>query len=802
MIHLFGDSWYRNEMSIGDDGLYVSCNKLAGSLHLEELLSSISGNIADNAPSLNFFDLSGVHTEYIRVPKAVEIYYQYSRKGEKIAVNPGKSIEKICLEKVQEFTLRERSAFVDVDTSERSETELYSSNSVDDIVVYWNENLGSCIPSASVDTLFWTSTSQIPNFKKELKERYNSLIVLLDVEVLRRHGAFITKGISWEKTILETIWQCTQLSKFESLRMSDIFIITFGISGVLVFDNRNDAHHRLFWYHPELMETDNNQMDITEVWSELLALIVYNFDLEKFRFIEKFGWILSLMQENIKGRSLSGMINGPFEFYDDFYYSIVVPPYAGKRIWKIAEAILNDEGTPAFQNDIIKLAQNGVESRWLRCPIMRIGDLVSVDRFEIEGFMNIRNLISQYVETNSAEKPLCFAVFGQPGSGKSFGIRQIAKTIAPQRIKFLEYNISQYQSIQELNNAFYDIQEISLNGDLPLVFFDEFDADGFVYVKQFLMPMQDGFFVDRGVKRSIGKCILVFAGGVCRSISDFQEKSEAIEFADKKVPDFISRLRGYVNILGLNRNEVTDKSFLLRRAIVLSGLCERKNNLRIDEDVLRALLFTKVYKFGTRSLQAIFEMSKISNDNRLKISSLPSMPQLELHVDSQNFESLLTTVMIDEEIQLRIAKELVWIDFGNERKWSDLNIKEQGEYYSESSEIIELLENILHLNIYLNADTARMPPNALETGSISDKQYILFSEILHAFDYYSLRLDGWSYGIELNKQQKTTPYLSSWDTLESVHKDFYKEKVKRAISAIRNPVMCLLNQSFTVNHKI
>ena len=56
--------------------------------------------------------------------------------------------------------------------------------------------------------------------------------------------------------------------------------------------------------------------------------------------------------------------------------------------------------------------------------------LVTADRHEIESFSSIRSLIAEYWNSTSKSRPLCIAVFGTPGSGKSFGIEQVAVSVA------------------------------------------------------------------------------------------------------------------------------------------------------------------------------------------------------------------------------------------------------------------------------------------------------------------------------------------------------------------------------------
>lgn len=95
------------------------------------------------------------------------------------------------------------------------------------------------------------------------------------------------------------------------------------------------------------------------------------------------------------------------------------------------------------------------------------------------------------------------------------------------------------------------------------------------------MPMQDGFFMEGDIKHPIGRCILVFAGGVYESFADFAYLISVpdVNVKVKKILDFASRLRGVVNIWGINPKNSKDQSFLVRRAIILRGLIERKTKI-------------------------------------------------------------------------------------------------------------------------------------------------------------------------------------------------------------------------------
>ena len=88
-----------------------------------------------------------------------------------------------------------------------------------------------------------------------------------------------------------------------------------------------------------------------------------------------------------------------------------------------------------------------------------------------------------------------------------------------------------------------------------------------------------------------------------------------------------------------------DQLFIVRRAMLLRSLLERKTpdliddsgEAQIDNGVLRALLKVPRYKHESRSMEAILEMSRLSNTVKWEQALLPSKEQLSLHVDEEQF---------------------------------------------------------------------------------------------------------------------------------------------------------------------
>jgi hypothetical protein len=239
-------------------------------------------------------------------------------------------------------------------------------------------------------------------------------------------------------------------------------------------------------------------------------------------------------------------------------------------------------------------------------------------------------------------------------------------------LESLECNVAQFRSVDDLGDALTRAASINNQGKIPLVFFDEFDCEcdstRLGWLKYFLAPMQDGTFYGAKQTIHVGRAIFVFAGGVYRTIFDFDafagavagadlDKTETllkhqIDFREQKGPDFVSRLRGHINILSINPDETAIKDDngipikpIIRRALILRSQIEAAGMIAdregsqvatIDNDILYALLTVDEYRHGVRSMEAILQMCT-PLDGLIEKASLPSFAQLNMHVDADEF---------------------------------------------------------------------------------------------------------------------------------------------------------------------
>lgn len=545
------------------------------------------------------------------------------------------------------------------------------------------------------------------------KNHAERLIVVMAIDDLRLSEVQISRGLSWERTAQDVIWELVHNPRVNGLSRCAHVVISFDTAGAISLSRprKTNAKQRRMRPSPARLYFDSTIIEGMQqgravigytscLTAAIATRVMLNSEspdigegvrrgLAAMRKLhrEGYGKPAELTSNSGPAFPLKNIATdlaatkpvGPSAFADvevrdpmDFIDGETAPGNrtAASGFW----TILGDRYTRSLPGVAEQIALDGPEGALEGVPLGQFGRLLTVDRREIESFRSIRSLVREYASAERPSRPLNIAVFGAPGSGKSFGVSEVAQSLLEKdEIKKLTFNLSQFSGPDQLHDALHQVRDVGLSGKMPLVFWDEFDASlnqDLGWLAHFLAPMQDGTFQQGQITHAIGRAIFVFAGGTEETMEKFDRGSSDESFRKAKGPDFVSRLKGYVNILGSNPREgkhESDPYYIIRRAILLRSILQRdarhlftridsRERLNIDSGVLRALLRTGNYKHGVRSIESVIAMSELSGSQRFKRSCLPAGPQLDLHVHALEFQSLVQRIELEGELLERLAE--------------------------------------------------------------------------------------------------------------------------------------------------
>lgn len=300
-----------------------------------------------------------------------------------------------------------------------------------------------------------------------------------------------------------------------------------------------------------------------------------------------------------------------------------------------------------------RVVLEGPERGLAQFPRLRFGKYWSVDRDEIERLNTLRTVLQEFDRAPASVAPLSIAVFGPPGSGKSFSVKEVSAAVFGETNAFLTFNLSEL-SEDELPAAFHQIRDERLRGRVPVVFWDEFDTGGLKWLRHFLAPMNDAEFWEGGRMHPVGKAVFVFAGSMEATFLAFRETvaRNKEEFPTSlKATDFISRLGGFFDVKGpgVMSGGAGDGISSIRRALLFRSTLEQLyphlieqdgdvRHARVDPSVTAGFIGVKQYLHGARSLRAIVAMSALHGHEEFGASVLPPADQLALHASDDFLE--------------------------------------------------------------------------------------------------------------------------------------------------------------------
>jgi len=581
---------------------------------------------------------------------------------------------------------------------------------------------------------------------------------IISADDLRAKSAMISKAVSWERTAMNLLWQLRNNEKIKHYLQSPRLLVTFGGEGAVYIETRDGVIQNPAYLY---LKHGRNEGSAPTAFSKAAY-----------------------------SRAMNAANGAPKLPGMRYCHEIPILP-DGNTQPPDTFVLAEKDGL----EEMIRMAEAYVQGdfgAFGKLPLLEIGGLKTYDRMEIEAFGVIRNVLEDYKKGND-KQPLTIAVFGSPGSGKSFGIKQIAKSLfSKDELESETYNVSQFTEPDDLAEAFRWVNSVNEKGKLPLLFLDEFDSAGLDgtalgWLKSYLAPMQDGEYYDAEGKHEIGKCIIVFAGATSTTFRDFRSPADLSFFTEQKGPDFVSRVKCFIDIAGPNPRTGSEKSYILRRAVLLRSFLDRYGVKKIDENVARAMLLVPQYKFGARSMETIIKMSRCEN-GVLNPAALPMGSQMEAQVTDRAFTNLLLLDVLENSTEGEIARQIHLAycksmeEQGEKRPncvpWEELSPHFKLSNINQAMSYRDKLERIGCEMRPLGGDTPpleRFDEKELETMAIQEHKRWMDEKLE----------DGWSYAPIPNKDKKQSDCLVEWDKLTSQVQGWDKEPCENIITILR-----------------
>jgi hypothetical protein len=506
------------------------------------------------------------------------------------------------------------------------------------------------------------------------------VIVIVQADDLRAEGIELSYGLSWEKTCEDFVEQLGSVGRLVTLTTCAHLIVLFGCDGVIYHRGWSVSKPVLF-FDPLRAEGDflrQNLGCVPGVAEAFVARFAKSLVLEDEieRSIESGFWAARRLVR--RGLSMHGQEPPIYHVHDIMdskrkdieekliRFSIPSDDIGQGRVgdWSLLDYLVGDPAEVAR-----RIVTKGMYSSVNEVPLARFNHLVLFDRREIELFRTLFNSLIEYLAVPQT-RPLNIALFGPKGSGKSYAALQVAETASRgKKVRQLRFDISQFTHIDELQSAFRSVRDCTLEGYIPLVYFDGFDADlngsQFGWLSHLLAPISRGIFSDGHVSRPLGSGVFFFGATVVKTYEDFRRRVEK----HMRLPrDFLGCLHGFVDMVGpdrKNHGHEIDRLYPVRRAVILRALLEQRepnlksgDSISIDERVMNGLLLVPSYRQGIRSLKSIVAMSRLNNHRHFERAALPPQAQLNLHVDYHAFMRHMDGLPVDESIREDLAEKL------------------------------------------------------------------------------------------------------------------------------------------------
>jgi hypothetical protein len=291
----------------------------------------------------------------------------------------------------------------------------------------------------------------------------------------------------------------------------------------------------------------------------------------------------------------------------------------------------------------------------IQMPSARLGEFISLNRQFEQDLIILKELSINYLRRGSAKRPMNIYLNALPGSGKSYLIKELVKSVSKElkstNVVYEEFNISSMDKIENVENIFNYIQSSNIAQETPFILIDECDVllnDRNIYQK-FLMPMYDGVFIRDGRSAKLGRAVLFFASSIKLlkdlSVKDIKLKYDNLDYgvyvsemedafdqlknsddkneSDLKLPDFLDRIDKYIFIppfyVHFKDYEIEKENYLIALQII------KKHFDSVTRVSVAALIIVCFFlmEHGKRKADKIVFLSKNPRGSTFEIENLP-----------------------------------------------------------------------------------------------------------------------------------------------------------------------------------
>lgn len=162
---------------------------------------------------------------------------------------------------------------------------------------------------------------------------------------------------------------------------------------------------------------------------------------------------------------------------------------------------------------------------------------------------HLRKLVSEYVGSQSEQRPLSLALFGKTSAAISSFVWEFFGTgdSRTPSLDICDCDIDAIREPEELVDHLRILASHAQGGSVPLGLFQNIDSKQGRWLQYFLAPMHDGCFSEKLSTHKFPRCIFAFGTRSALSFDAFRRMTSDSQWTIAKTPDFLSRLRGVVD---------------------------------------------------------------------------------------------------------------------------------------------------------------------------------------------------------------------------------------------------------------